>query len=286
VETVLLIGGAHRLPGRSEPCKAELTCYFKSSRDFSQHACLSLPIDIGTGSATPYFASLGATGGPRLPLSKIVPSDANFLLYRGADLRGRSAGNNVPSSFCDPVKQVTAYYVCQKPIFMANADYQRFVLRAGKGLRGPPKPLTPVVTSRLLSLATRVKGIELTGPKPLGPGGIQEGPGIPTKALKCYRVDPARDVVKDRVYVGGKGPRTDFEKEIKPEKEDEGILPGDLQKWLAVLLGIIISVILGALLFVLIFSFVFRNYKEAQYLYESNPISAAAIAKAVAPKIL
>ena len=279
VETILMISGAHRLPGRSEVCKAELACYFQSTRDFSIHVCLCLPIDIGTGAANNYFATLGGATSGRPVLSKIVPPNANYLLYRGADLRGRSARSNVPVMFCDPVKRVTSYYVCLTPIFISNADYTRLVTRAGKDCAGPAKPLTPVVISRLTVLASLVKGISIGAPKPLGPGGIQpEGPGYPTKALKCYRVDPSRDIRDDKVYIGGGGaPPTDFRKETALEDDRGGIFPGDLQRWISSTLGLILSIILAAFAFVGIFSAVFKNYKEAQTLYDVNPLGAYGI---------
>ena len=288
VETVLLIGGAHRLPGRAEPCKAELTCYFQSTRDFSQHVCLALPVDIGSGAAGRYFETLGTFKTGRPVLSAIVPSDATFLLYRGADLRGRSAKSNVPNAFCDPVKRITSYYVCLKPIFMSNAEYTRLVTRAGANLQGPPRPLTPVVNSRLVSLTTRVKGISIGGAKPFSVGeaggGTLGGPGYPTKSMKCYRVDPTRDIVKDRVYIGGKGAPTNLKTELAGGDETPGILPGDIQSFLSGWLGFVIALILAAFLFVFIFSRVFNNYDEAQLLYEPNPISPHTITNGLFPK--
>lgn len=284
VETILMISGAHKLPGRTEVCKAELACYFQSSKDFSQHVCLSLPVDIGTGEANQYFATLGGATSGRPVLSKIVPPKANYMLYRGADLRGRSARSNVPSAFCDPVKRVTTYYVCLTPIFITNADYTRLVGRAGKDCVGPPKPLTPVVISRLTSLASLVNGILIGAPKPLGPGGTQpEGPGYPTKAVKCYRVDPARDIRDDKVYVGGAGTPTSLKKELAVEDDRGGIFPGDLQRWISKTLGIVLSIILAAFAFVMIFSSVFKNYKEAQTLYDVNPLSAFGLTANVIP---
>jgi len=287
VETILMIAGAHLLPGQAEPCKAELACYFKSTRDFSKIVCLTFPIEIGEGAATQYFKTLGTLTAGRPVLTKIVPTDASFLLYRGADLRGRSGKNKVPSAFCDPVKSIVTYYVCLKPIYMANADYQRFVVRAGAGLQGPPAPITPVVNSRMKELTTRVKGIAIGGPSPYkgkeGSGGVLGGPGYPTKSMKCFRLDPNRDIVKDKIYVGGKGTPTDLKKELSQVPEDPGILPGDLQNWLSGTLGFIFAVIIAAFAFVFIFSRVFNNYEEAQHLYDQNPISAHTVTQKMIP---
>jgi hypothetical protein len=285
-ETVLMIGGAHRLPGRSEPCVAELALYFKSTRDFSQVACLTLPIDVGSGGANKYFETLGTLKTGRPVVSSIVPAGASYLLYRGADLRGRSARSKVPSAFCDPVKSVVTFYVCLKPIFMTNADYQRLVARAGKDRAGPPSPLTPVVNSRLIELTTLVKGIQIGLPKPVGSGSgatALGGPGYPVKSMKCFRIDPNRDIVKDKVYVGGQGKPTSLKKELEPEAE-EGMLPGDIQSFLSKLLGISIAIIIGAFAFVFIFNNVFTNYKDAQHLYDPNPVSAHTLTNKIFPE--
>jgi hypothetical protein len=286
VETILLIGGAHRLPARDAPCKAELTLYFQNTRDFSQHICLCLPVDVGSGAAVQYFATLGGVTSGRPVLSRIVPAAATYLMYRGADLRGRASNNNVPSRFCDPVSRVTTYYVCMTPIFMSSVDHARLVARGGKTVVGPPKPLTPVVNSRLVSYVTRVRGITIGAPGPVGESGAAGGPGYPTKALKCYRLDPNRDVVKDRVYVGGKGIPTDLRAELSNksarEPEYEGIMPGDVQRWISSWVALGIAIVLGAFLFVLIFKLVFTNYEEAQHLY-TNPLSAHAITQTIWP---
>ena len=285
VESVLMIGGAHRLPGRSDPCKAELVCYFQNTKNFTVQVCLSFPIDIGTGDANAYFKTLGTgVGQGRAKLESIVPPRAQFLNYRGADLRGRNAKNTVPSKFCDPVARITTFYVCLTPIFIANADYQRLVARAGKGLIGPPKPLTPTVNSRLIELGTRVEGIMLGAPGAVkSAGGASAGrTGIPTNAMKCYRLDPNRDIKNNKVYVGG-APTTKLSSELKEDEPRGGLLPGDLQKIIAGSLGLIVSIILAAFVTVWVYGAIFTNYKETQELYK-NPVSASGLVDKFLPR--
>jgi hypothetical protein len=248
-------------------------------------ACLTFPIEIGQGTSAQYFKTLGTFEAGRPVLTAIVPSDPTFLLYRGADLRGRTEKSKVPSSFCDPVKSIVSYYVCMIPIYMENSDYQRLVARAGAGLEGPPSPITTVVDSRMKELTTRVKGIKIGGPSPYkgGSEGALGGPGYPTKSMKCFRLDPNRDIVKDKVYIGGQGSPTTLKKEISAMPEDPGILPGDLQNWLSSTLGFVIALIVAAFAFVFVFSRVFNNYEEAQHLYDENPISAHTITHKMIP---
>ena len=70
---------------------------------------------------------------------------------------------------------------------------------------------------------------------------------------------------------------TDLKKELSVEDDRRGIFPGDLQRWISDWLGFIISVVLAAFAFVAIFSSVFKNYKEAQTLYDLNPLGAYGI---------
>jgi hypothetical protein len=287
VEAVLMMGGAHRLPGRTEPCRAELACYFQNTKNFTVQVCLTFPIDVGTGEANTYFSTLGkGVGQGRATLESIVPRRAQFLNYRGADLRGRSATNNVPSKFCDPIARITTFYVCLTPIYIQNADLTRLLERAGKGRVGPPKPLTPTVVSRLTELGTRVEGIMLGAPGSVKAAGGTTGAtnSVRTNAMKCYRLDPNRDIKNNRVYIGGQKPTT-LSSELKEDSgQKPGILPGDLQKIISGSLGMIIAIILAAFVFVWTYNFIFTNYKEVQSYYK-NPVSASMLVDKLTPRI-
>ena len=285
VECVLMIPGAHRLPSRSEPCVAELACYFRNTNDFTKVVCLCLPIQVGTGDSNRYFSTLGrGTVSGRPLFSSIVPQSAQFLLYRGADLRGRTASNSGAAAFCDPVKQITTHYVCLTPLYIKQEDYQHLVATSGAGRVGPAKPRTPAVFSRLTELCSLVNGIAVGAPTAIRGGkGVKSNPltdGIPTTSMKCYRLNTQRDIVGGKVFVGGKGapaPST-LKKElsISNKEIDAGIMPGDLLGWIAGVLAFVVAVLLAAYVTVFVFSTIFTNYKEVQTLYK-NPISAAGL---------
>jgi ABC-type Na+ efflux pump permease subunit len=107
--------------------------------------------------------------------------------------------------------------------------------------------------------------------------------------MKCYRLEPGKDIVDGKVFIGGERGKSvkSLAKELAEERtstvEDGGIMPGDVQNWLSFFLGLVIVIILGAFLFVWIFSSIFTNYREAQGLYK-NPISASALSSSVLPK--
>jgi len=287
-ECLLMLGGAHRLAGRPSPCVAELAVYFTSIDDGRTSVCLCLPIDVGVGAANKYFATLGeSTFKGRPTLGSIVPASAQFLVYRGADLRGRTASSSQPRAFCDPVRTITTYYVCMTPIMMAGPDYQRLVDRAGKGLVGPPKPLAPLPQSRITQLCSLVNGIALSAAPPLkgavGSSATPGDPGIPTAAMKCYRLNPDRDIVNGKIYVGGKGvpfnPASDSNSDIDIAGDEPTIKPGDIQRWIGIIVGVVVGILLCAFIAVKLYGTTFTNYFGVQNLYKS-PVSAVALTSA------
>ena len=282
-ECVLMIGGAHRLASRPSPCVAELAVYFTSVDDGKTTVCLSLPIDIGVGPANKYFATLGEnTFKGRPTLGSIVPGSAQILVYRGADLRGRTASSSQPRALCDPVRAITTYYVCMTPIVMAAPDYKRLMDRAGKGLKGPPKPLAPLPQSRITQLCSLVNGLALvTAPplgKKLGDPSDPTDPGIPTAAVKCYRLNPEKDIVNGKIYVGGKGVPFNASDPDVAAKESL-VKPGDIQRWIGIILGIVGGILICAFIAVKLYGTTFTNYFGVQNLYKS-PVSASALTSA------
>jgi hypothetical protein len=179
------------------------------------------------------------------------------------------------------------------PISMAAPDYKRLMDRAGKGLKGPPKPLAPLPQSRITQLCSLVNGISLVSAPPLGkklgdpvdPVAFYD-PGIPTAAVKCYRLNPDRDIVNGKIYVGGKGvpfaPPSDSDVDI-PGKESS-IKPGDIQKWIGIILGIVGGIILCAFIIVVVYNKTYQNYFGVQELYKSA-VSASSLISFTFPKI-
>lgn len=281
-ECVLMIGGAHKLVGRPSPCVAELAVYFTNFEDGKTTVCLSLPIDIGVGPANKYFATLGeSTFKGRPTLGSIVPGSAQVLVYKGADLRGRTASSSQPRNLCDPVKAITTYFVCMTPIMMGAPDYKRLMDRAGKGLKGPPKPLAPLTQSRVTQLCSLVNGIALVVAPPLGnklgtsPSDPTD-PGIPTAAVKCYRLNPEKDIVNGKIYIGGKGVPFKTPSEPDIDQKASSIKPGDIQQWIGIILGIMGGIFICAFIAVKLYGTTFTNYFGVQNLYK-NPVSASAL---------
>jgi hypothetical protein len=290
VETVMMIPGAHRLPGVVDVYPAELAFYFRNTLDFSKEVCLTLPLTIAPGATNPYFATLGASPtGSRPVAGTLFNAESRLISFRGADLRGRTASSSRPSSLCSPVRRVTTYYVCLTPAAIASADYQR--LKALAGATGPAKPITVTQTSRIQQLCTRIEGMRIETKSPAALKRVDDaGAGVQTSAMKCYRLDKNRDIQNDRVFVGGAAAYKSLAEELNapaaseagalglPEggDVDGGVKPGDIEHVVGIVIGVVIGLIICAFIFVFLWSNTFRQYFNVQKLYE-NPVSASSI---------
>lgn len=268
VETYLTIPGAHTLPGQSSPADAEVLAIFRNSRVVGTYVCVCIPVVKRVSGVTNYFSTLRAEvvkGRPRF--LTLFSSDSVFMSFRGADLRGRSATSTAPAALCLPVASVITYYVAMTPTTINSADLTRLTTLAGAGRAGPPIPSVPVSNDRYRTLCTRIVGIELDDgssptPKP-------DGPGIPVSSLKCYRLDADRDIVGDKVYIGGKGAPApnSLPSEICPGGDgrrgpsESGIKPSGVQKILGYTFGVILGLIVCGVLFWIVWSFFFKNYQ-------------------------
>ena len=267
VETYLTIPGAHTLPGQSKPADAEVLAIFRNSRVVGTFVCVCVPVVKRNSNVTNYFSTLRAEivkGRPRF-LTLFSP-DSVFMSFRGADLRGRSATATAPAALCLPVASVITYYVSMTPTGINSADLTRLINLAGATRAGPPIPSMPVAGDRYRTLCTRITGVILddgSSPKP-SPG----GPGIPVSSLKCYRLDADRDIVGNKVYIGGKdapAPNS-LPSEICPSGDgrrgpsESGIKPSGVQKILGYTFGVLLGLIVCGVLFWIIWSTVFKNY--------------------------
>lgn len=271
LESYIYIPGAHRLPDQQEPYPLELACYFRND-DGQKQVCLCIPVQIGA--ANSYFSGLNQVIRNRPTLGTLVSPTSSILSYRGADMRRRSGRDSRPRSACDPISQVITYYVVMTPTTIAASDYQ-ILLSIAKGAAGPPKPITEVIESKY-KLLTRIDGMSVvTSAKP--PVSKKVKDGVSTNAMKCYRLDKDKDVVNDKVYIGGR-PGSTLDKELESKQasdadgedsQDTSIQPGDIEKWIGIIIGVIIGLLIIAFLIYIVWSGTFRDYIKVQKMYDS-----------------
>lgn len=280
MSTLLYFPGVHRLFGQQVPSDAEIYSVFRNTRDPNIQIVFALPVQIGDGSTNRYFATLGTGITPKRPtFASLVSEDSDFLCYKGATIFGRSYDTPRSRTMCDPVRSVYTHYVCCTPANILLADYQRLYQLFFEDARKPPKPLADVTQARLVKLATLIQGIRIESS---ADGSTADG-SIATSAMKCYRLNPEKDVVQNRVYVGGKhrpGDRTLADElanaaiDVHSPVKDASVQARDIERILGIVLGVTVAAIVCATIAVFLWNGTFRNYLNAQKLY-NNPISAS-----------
>jgi carbonic anhydrase len=263
IESFIYVPGAHRLPGQQDPYPLEVVCYFRTD-DAQKYVCLCIPVQIGA--SNPYFAVLNQIVRNRPTLGTLISPTSSIISYTGADLRGRSGRNSRPRTLCDPVKRQITYYLVVTPASISAAEYQSLKAIA-KDVSGPPKPMTEVIESKY-KLLTRIDGMNIITKSSSSLKSTDKN-GISTKALQCYRLDKEKDVIDDKVYIGGRRPGSTLEKELQSKQAsdsdaedstDTSIQPGDIEKWIGIIIGISVGIMIIAFVAYIIWSGTFRDY--------------------------
>jgi flagellar basal body-associated protein FliL len=240
IDARLVFPAAHGLPGVA--AVAELFLYFKDGLDWGKWYCLCISCVVGTDAdpTASYFTSLTPQGNASnrpLVSTLFAPTD-RFLEYKGADLRGRTSANPLPRDRCDPVALYVTYYVCTTPISMGSqstVDRLKGMVSPGKDPTGPYRPTNSTSQSDLLQKVSRIEGIGLGDL----PSSSTKSKTKATSAMKCYRIDPAKDVVNGQVKLNQPSKSSLYDELVKKEATDgaqsgtAAIQPGDIEFWIA-----------------------------------------------------
>lgn len=274
----LIMPGLHRLYGYQTVCDAEYLVAFRNVRDISKVVFLCIPLVIGEGQGTDYFTTLGIINRGRPTLSTLISPDTGVLSYPGASVGGRTKTNSAPQNFCSPIAYPITYYVIQTPSYILGADYQRLRSQVSSSHVGGPVPVTEITMTRATSLLTYISRIKLVGPSEFSD---KEKDGMNTKALKCYRIDPKKDIKGGKVYIGGAPSENTLEKELQnaasggssTSPDDKGsIKPGDIEKTISIILGIIFAVVICATIVYFIWKGTFSKYLYVLKLHSGPPV--------------
>ena len=283
-ECRLLITGAHRLAGQASVGVAELQAYFRGNGSNEKSIyCLCIPIQVGEGRGNSYFSTLSLNGsGNREKLDSLFGGTTSLLEYIGADLRGRHAEDARPRLICDPVKRVK-FLVSLSPAFITATQLERIQKLKGTEYKGPPtkfkqsvakariEALTTIVPELKFSLSRKPAAAAAGKAAPAGQDAIVPDPEgtIPTSALKCHRIDVAKDVKGDRIYVDpGK---TTLKDELDAASdisrmadfnENASVPPGRIEAIVGGILGVVVGVVLCALFAFLALNYSYPNYTD------------------------
>ena len=216
-ETRLYIPGLHNHLGGVG--NAELTIFFRSLTMDIYCICLPLFYNETTGSV--YFSQLNKTFNSglanRQSLGTVFPySESDAIEYRGADIRNRINTKSNPEGTCyardgnlinNIVPFPVTYMLMNTPGTIKSTDLQR-LSNLFNFVRILPSITGPIRTTITPSFAGPLASVNITNStiftKPQSPirlcpsirfVGKTIGPVVPkVPALKCYQVDPTKDI--------------------------------------------------------------------------------------------
>jgi hypothetical protein len=285
----LFIPGLHRLYGKQTVCDAEYVVSFRNTDDAKKTVQFCIPLTIGNGHGTGYFANMGVISRAQPTLSQLISPDTAILTYPGASLYGRTKTTSVPQNICNPISYPITYYVALTPSSITSVDYQRLHSQLSSNHKSGPVPVTEITMTRATSLLTYISSIKLTGAKT--EMGAEDG--MSTKALKCHRIDPNKDIKNDKVYIGGAPNENTLKKELEnaasgntPDGDDATVKPGDIEKIVSIILGVVISVIICAAIVYFAWKGTFSHYLAGIKLYGAKtPLGAKLVTSIKMPTL-
>lgn len=275
-ETHLLIrgehGGSHILPGMTTPPVGEVLLFFERADNLPY--CVAVPIVAEKGVGNVYFQQLNQVVRNRAAITSIIDPETELLQYTGSELRGRWGSDPktaFPRRACEGGKKVR-YLVCTRPTNILPADLLRLTSALDKNFMGPVTAKTPLTPTDVQTFVTRIPRIVLEGPKKVAKGPASADGVYLTRELQCRRIDTAKDIEGDRVYVGGKERPGDstLDKELLAASDSQAayldtdskatIQPGTIETILALVLGSIIGFVLLVGAFFFFWKMTGRNY--------------------------
>jgi hypothetical protein len=285
VDSIMSFPGVHTIVGFSKPCDAELILTFQTS----QPNVLSLPkillcvaVQSGvrmTATSKKYFSTLttGASAG-RPTLAAVLPKDVPYLEYQGFDVSLLYGGAKC-SALPQARTNIAQYLVCQWPIGMTIADFQRFRAEipmdtpapgsgiAPKQLTLPPTPVSDLTRKRFLGQVTRLNNVVLEGAGVAPPPTIKKGEkGIPVPSMKCQPVKFKGAEGKLTMDMTGKKLTTSLKEELEDSSAELEDGPGqckNIGNWeigMATILGVMVGIILCSVIMYYVLEFIYSDY--------------------------
>jgi len=197
--------GLHIFPGQTTPYPAEIHIHMTATSSPQRGITIVVPashlVDPASHPGQAYFSATSATGTTTAPvLSTIIPQDAKLLMYRGPDIRGRTAATpNTAACAADSMERM--FLLVLDTAFILATDLYRIPSIGAKNSTDPRDlpalgiaPSTPnIARNRLLRCITIAY-----------PGIVAKASDIPilepvSTELECkpLRVVDGRDVVDD-----------------------------------------------------------------------------------------
>jgi hypothetical protein len=262
VDCRLYAPGLHNVLGTKGV--AELCMFFQNVKSSTPSICVCVPIYVDDVRGASYFSQLRKWFDPTIPNRQPLGSLFTFgssdaIEYTGADIRFLSINNRRPSNICQDnnfTNYLTLYTVLKTPIYIKLEDFQKFASISEFAIA----LVAPVATIEFHNnfvfkqkFVRLCKDIQFT---------FKDGKTKKQSALKCYNIDPTKDVGPDGIINLSKAKESEksIDETIKSLTTDINtkIEPGLSMSSIEVIIAIVIAVIAAIIILGLIGYGVFK----------------------------
>jgi len=203
-EVVFHVPGLHVFPGQTAVFPAELHIHMKTFSAPSRAITVVLPVShlVTPNDATAaYFAAAAAQPDPAKgapPLTSLLVPGTDILIYRGPDIRGRTADVPEPAGQCAADALQREFLLVLNPAFIRATDLERIPREGSLSTDPRDLPAPGVAATQAVPRDRLLRNVTLARPG-LAPVLVDDPapPQSPTKELECkpLKVVNGRDVI-------------------------------------------------------------------------------------------
>lgn len=262
----------------------ELCMFFQNINSSTQTICICVPIYIDDLRGALYFSQLRQSFDSTISNRQTLGSIFNFatsdaIEYVSYDIRNRRSSSSYPVYYCNVDKFLVTYTVLKTPIFMKYNDYNYLTSTSTfKAALNPPKALNEITNNSIFKqkFVRLCKNIQFT---------FKDGKSKKQAALKCYSVDPTKDVGEDGLIDLSKADDTQksIDETVKSLTTDitAKVETGLSMSSVEMIIGIIVAVITSLIILGLIGYGLFKYFSSSSNLTVIEELAKKGITIAV-----
>ncbi len=231
----------------------ELCMFFQNINSSTQTICICVPIYVDDLRGALYFSQLRESFDPTIPVRQTLGSIFNFatsdaIEYVGYDIRNRPSNSSYPAYYCNVDKFLVTYTVLKTPIFMKYNDYNYLTSKTRfKTALSPPKALNEMTNDSIFKkkFVRLCKNIQFTH---------KDGKEKKKEALKCFNIDPEKDVTPEgKIDLSKSTNVQNFDEAVKSittdlnQKIEAGLPMSSIEGIISVIVAVVVTLIILSL---------------------------------------
>lgn len=276
-ETIIWKKGAHRPFKQEDTYDMEMNLYFRDIFNPSSQIALAIPITIDdsrSAATANYFNELTSqNSGQRNQTLEALINDGPVLTYKGMDLRLRNSAKTIDAPYCSNSEANMTWFVIPTTyISTTNANKIRSIEAPCN--KNPPRPTHEITLERMRSMTMMIPKIDIQSKLDISKAAASKAEASKgiylTRALQCQRIDPTRDVRRDKVYLPDSQAKTTLKDELDmvasldtPLSEIPTHEAGRRARQVEDILAIVVGIVIGLIVFGFIAYYLMNNvYKD------------------------